>query len=148
MIKSIPSTEELIAPCGMNCALCSRYLAGINKLKCSSCTGCRSRGRECTYLFKKCTGINHGKTYDFTFCYECDQYPCKETKRMDKRYRKFYNMSVMDNLEYIRQAGINEFIHDQLKKHTCPRCGGMISINNRKCFKCDTITRLVEKERI
>ena len=27
-----PISEELIAPCGMNCAVCSRYLAYLNDL--------------------------------------------------------------------------------------------------------------------
>lgn len=43
MKNSNPIPEELIAPCGMNCALCSRYLAFVNKLKRSQCIGCRIR---------------------------------------------------------------------------------------------------------
>ena len=54
-------------------------------------------------------------------------------------------MSVKDNLEYIKKMGIDKFIKEQYKKYRCSKCGGLISIHNRKCFKCDTITRLVEK---
>lgn len=54
-------------------------------------------------------------------------------------------MSIKDNLEYIKEKGINKFIEDQYKKYCCPKCGGLISIHNRKCFKCDAVTRLVEK---
>ena len=28
----------------------------------------------------------------------------------------------------------------------CLECGGLISVHNGKCFQCDTITRLVEKD--
>ncbi len=141
--KSI--SKELIAPCGMNCAICSKYLSYVNNLKRSQCVGCRPRNKGCEYLFAKCSGTNNGKTGNAVFCFECDQYPCKEIQRMDKRYRKSYNMSVKDNLGYIEKNGIDNFIIEQYKKYHCSKCGGLISIHNRKCFKCDTITKLVEK---
>ncbi|MCP4131285.1 MAG: DUF3795 domain-containing protein [bacterium] len=148
MKKSNPITEELIAPCGMNCAICSRYLSYVNNLKRPQCTGCRPENKKCEYLFKKCTGINNtseGNSVNTVFCFECHQYPCKQIKRMDDRYRKNYNMSVKENLEHIEQKGIDKFIDAQYKKYCCSKCGGLISIHNRKCFNCDTITRLVEK---
>jgi hypothetical protein len=64
---------------------------------------------------------------------------------MDDRYRKSYKMSVKDNLEYIKKMGMGEFVTEQYKKYSCTKCGGLISIHNRKCFQCDTVTRLVEK---
>jgi hypothetical protein len=41
MKKSISVSKELIAPCGMNCAVCSRYLSYVNNVKPSQCAGCR-----------------------------------------------------------------------------------------------------------
>lgn len=64
---------------------------------------------------------------------------------MDERYRRNYNMSIKDNLEYIKKLGLAKFIEAQFKKYRCSRCGGLISIHNSKCFKCDMITKLVEK---
>jgi len=64
---------------------------------------------------------------------------------MDKRYRENYNMSVKDNLENIKINGMEKFMLDQCKAYKCATCDGLISIHNRKCFKCDTITKLVEK---
>ena len=63
---------------------------------------------------------------------------------MDDRYRNNYKMSVKDNLEYIENMGIEKFIKEQYKINRCSKCGGLISIHNRKCFKCDAVTRLVE----
>jgi hypothetical protein len=145
--KLNPISKELIAPCGMNCAICSRYLSHVNNLKRSQCIGCRPGNKKCSYLFKKCSGINSTLKGNATanFCFECDQYPCKQINRMDNRYRKNYDMSVKDNLEYIKKVGINKFKEEQYKKYCCLQCGGLISIHNKKCFKCDTITRLVEK---
>ena len=38
----------------------------------------------------------------FRYCYECDGFPCARVKRLDKRYRTKYEMSMIENLEYIR----------------------------------------------
>ena len=130
----------------MNCAICSRYLAYVNGLKRSRCIGCRSGNRKCEYLFQKCTGINHNSKGNALFCFECPEYPCKQINRMNNRYRKNYNMSVKDNLRFINDKGITKFITEQYKKYRCSKCGGLISIHNRKCFKCDTIRKLIEKE--
>lgn len=147
MKKINPDPEELIAPCGMNCAICSRYLSYVNNLKRSQCHGCRPGNKKCSYLFEKCSGINGALQGNATasFCYECDLYPCKQINRMDARYRSNYEMSVKDNLERIDKIGVEGFVKEQDKKYRCLRCGGLISIHNKKCFTCDIITRLVEK---
>jgi len=54
-------------------------------------------------------------------------------------------MSVKDNLENINNSGVSKFIEKQYREYHCSKCGGLISIHNRKCFKCETITKLVEK---
>lgn len=139
-----PISETLIAPCGMNCAVCSRYLAYINDLKRSQCAGCRPGNRRCAYLFGKCKGINRAARGDAAFCFECALYPCAQIDRMDDRYRKNFDMSVKENLEYVKKKGISRFIEAQYRKYRCSRCGGLISVHNGKCFHCDTITKLVD----
>ena len=143
----MPIKKELIAPCGMNCAVCSNYLAYVNKLNRSQCPGCRTSNKKCAYLFEKCTGMNHliDGTADADFCFKCDHYPCKEIDRMDRRYQENYGMSVKANLEKIKQNGIKKFIAEQYGEHRCSRCGDWTSVHNGKCFKCEEITRLVEK---
>lgn len=147
MNKTNPDPAELIAPCGMNCAICSRYLSHVNNLKRSKCPGCRPGNKRCSYLFKKCSGINSVLKGNSTalFCFECGQYPCKHIDRMDNRYRSNYDMSVKDNLERIKKTGVERFAKEQYEKYRCSKCNGLISIHNRKCFKCDTVTRLMEK---
>lgn len=147
MIELIPIKEDLIAPCGMNCAICSNYLVCKNNLNKSQCAGCRTANKKCTYLFAKCSGINHSLNGNAKakFCFECDQYPCKEINRMDRRYRENYGISVKENLEYIRESGIKEFVVKQYNDHKCSKCGELVSVHNKKCFKCEPITKLVEK---
>jgi ribosomal protein L40E len=79
------------------------------------------------------------------FCFECDQYPCKQINRMDDRYRSNYEMSVKDNLKSVETMGVERFAEEQYEKYHCSKCGNLISIHNGKCFKCDKVTRLVEK---
>ena len=139
--------HDLIAPCGMNCQVCSRYQAHLHNFRKSQCRGCRVENRVCAYLLKKCPNPHSAEdgTQATPYCFDCKHFPCREIQRMDTRYRKEYNMSVIDNLHEIQQRGIHEFMADQQLKHACPHCSGLISVHNRKCFECDEVTRLVEK---
>ena len=91
-------------------------------------------------------GTGDYRTWDAKYCFECGQYPCNQIKRMDNRYRNNYKMSIKDNLENIKKLGINKFIDDQYNKYHCATCKGLISIHNNKCFSCEAIIRLVEKD--
>jgi len=129
----------LIAPCGMNCALCAGYLPDRNDLrgkgvKIISFAGCRSRNKKYGFLKKKCGILSKG---ELTFCHECNSFPCERLKTIDKRYRARYRMSMIENLEFIRENGLDRFIEDQKKKWKCQRCGELISCHNGLCFKCD-----------
>lgn len=145
--KQAPPSETLIAPCGLNCAACSKYLAYRHNLTRSQCRGCRPENKKCSYLFEKCSGINRSQpgTAASRFCFECDQYPCDQINRMDRRYRSSFGVSVRDNLDVIQKRGAAVFVEEQSEKYRCSRCENTISIHNRKCFSCDEITRLVEK---
>lgn len=53
--RGIAMHAELIAPCGMNCSLCSAYQLrqnGINKrgFNKKHCPGCLPRGENCTHM--------------------------------------------------------------------------------------------------
>ncbi len=131
--------EQLIAPCGMNCGICSGYLAreydlkkqGIRK---SYCAGCRPRGKNCAFMKKSCEKLGNGLV---KYCYECAEFPCRRLKHLDKRYRTNYHMSNIENLEYIRDKGIEKFLIKEAEKWRCPQCGGTISCHSGLCFKCE-----------
>ena len=46
-------------------------------------------------------------------------------------------MSMIENLEFIRDKGMAAFLKQQTKKWKCPECGGTISCHNGLCFKCE-----------
>jgi hypothetical protein len=130
--------EILIAPCGMNCALCANYLAmkldlrktGIQKMYCA---GCRPRGKNCAFMKRSCELIGEGK---IQFCHECINFPCDRLKRLDKRYRTKYHMSMIENLTYIKEQGMEKFLKEQEARWRCPDCGGVICCHNGICYGC------------
>ncbi len=131
--------KNAIAICGMNCSLCISYIfnnhdlnkKGFNK---KYCPGCVVRGKNCTFaLAKKCDLIANGK---IRFCYECDKFPCDGLKRLDKRYRTKYNLSMIDNLNYIKENGIEKFLKKEEEKWKCLNCGELICCHNGLCLNC------------
>jgi len=140
--------SNLIAPCGMNCALCAGYLALKNNVKSQgirmiTCQGCRPRGKQCAYLKKQCPKLNG----EITFCFECTDFPCHRLKTIDSRYRSRYRMSFIDNLTFIKEYGLERFLEDQKKKWRCPNCGEMICCHNGICFKCGLETLKAKKQK-
>ena len=135
--------QELIAPCGMNCGICSSYLAYKNSLKGKgfpNCKGCRARNKKCAFLKKRCKDDLKLLKGEIQFCFECNCYPCDVLTGLDDRYRQRFDMSMIDNLNEIKNKGINYFIKNQYKKYKCPKCGNLISVHSKKCFNCDIIT--------
>jgi len=140
--------EILIAPCGMNCALCSSYLSMKNDLKRKGvmktyCAGCRPRGKNCAFMKKRCNLLGSGLV---KYCYECSEFPCLRLKHLDKRYRTNYRMSMIENLEYIKEYGIDIFLKKEEEKWRCPECGGTICCHNGICYSCG-VDKLKEKKR-
>jgi hypothetical protein len=142
-------SEQLIAPCGMNCGLCSSYLAWKNDVKSQGirmpyCIGCRPRNKQCAFLKKRCEILLNGRV---EYCYECENYPCERLKHLDKRYRALYRMSMIENLEHIRRDGIQKFLEIEAKKWRCPECGGVVCCHNGICFSCG-VEKLKNKKKM
>jgi len=134
-IKNDRYTEDLIAPCGMNCRICLGYFGYTTsgKKRKMKCIGCKPRDKSCAFLKKYCKKLSK-KEVDY--CYECPDFPCTHLKKIDKLYRERYNMSMIENLEYIRDKGIDNFLNQQEKKYKCPECGGVICVHNGICYSC------------
>ncbi len=121
----------LIAPCGMNCALCYAYQRDKNH-----CDGCRSDNIPSEYC-RRCV-IKNCKTRlenSWADCSLCEK-PCQRLKQLDKRYRTKYGMSMLANLEVIRVQGMNVFLNEQAAKWTCPDCGSLICVHRGRCINC------------
>ena len=140
-------SKDLVAPCGMDCNVCSGYLAIRHDLKrkgirMSTCAGCRPRDKHCAFLKKRCASLRNQMV---SFCYECKEYPCENLVHIDTRYTTYFRMSLLDNLLMIQKNGMDQFLRAEADKWRCPACGGVICCHNGLCFHCDT-DRLKKKK--
>ncbi len=128
---------ELVAPCGMNCAICRGYIAythGIPRVsgKITYCAGCVHRAKNC-YIKRNCKKLTKHEIHS---CSECDKMPCEKLAHLDKRYRERYGMSMVENLKLLKEKGMDELLKNQSEKFTCPSCGDVICVHDAKCFSC------------
>jgi hypothetical protein len=125
--------EELIAPCGLDCAVCMAYLR--KERKCPGCHGeDKNKSTSCiNCIIKNCETIRDNRS---GFCFECLSYPCKKLKQLDKRYRTRYFVNVIQNLEDIRDNGLAAFVEKEKKRWRCPECGGVICMHKGYCYTC------------
>jgi hypothetical protein len=131
--------ENLVAPCGMNCGVCVSYLAFKNNLQQkgfgkSYCAGCLPRGKNCAFMKKQCEKLGQGQV---RFCFECESFPCRRLKNLDRRYRTRYHLSMIENLEFIRAHGMVLFLEKETARWRCPACGETICCHNGVCLNCD-----------
>ncbi|MHB1314366.1 MAG: DUF3795 domain-containing protein [Christensenellales bacterium] len=123
----------LIAPCGMNCKLCVAHMRKKNK-----CPGCNGAEQEQPPYCARCS-IRHCEMLQQSksnLCCECVAFPCARLRRLDRRYRTEYRMSMIDNLETILKAGMDAFLKEQQARWTCPTCGGVICVHKGECLRC------------
>lgn len=126
----------LIAACGMNCGLCIGYLR--EKKPCGGCY--KEDDKNKPKVCRSCTLVNCellAKT-ESGFCYDCDEYPCARLKRLDKRYRTNYGMSMIQNLDFIQKNGIEKFLELELNRWTCKVCNSGVSVHRDYCLNCKT----------
>lgn len=122
-----------IAPCGINCAVCRAYLRDRDP-----CPGCRAddTGKPKTRVHCKIKTCPEITEKGLEYCYQCGEFPCTRLRKLDERYRRKYQMSVMENLEYISDLGLDQFLSYEKIKWTCRECGGTICVHDRCCISC------------
>jgi hypothetical protein len=125
---------ELIAPCGMDCAVCMRRFR-----KKDQCRGCRGDDANKAKTVVACVIANCAYLRDTgsRFCSgRCPDFPCRRLKDLDKRYRAKYHMSMIENLEKIEASGIREFVRLEKARWACTACGGLICVHTGRCSQC------------
>lgn len=121
-------SAELIAPCGMNCRLCSAYIRKKNP-----CPGCRG---EDSLKPQYCVGckIVNCEIRTGSFCH-CEK-PCRRLTELDKPYSTKYHISMLENLRYIHEQGIEAFVKHEEERWACPHCGEILSCHKKVCPHC------------
>jgi hypothetical protein len=137
MIPRTISPPNLMAPCGMNCSVCMAYLRKKNR-----CNGCNIESPEKANHCARCLIKNCGeRPKGSAFCFSCGSYPCLRLRKLDKRYRLKYHMSMIENLNRIRILGLSAFIVTESNRWACPECGNSICVHNGKCYHCNFAAR-------
>jgi hypothetical protein len=109
----------------MNCGLCVAYLRAENK-----CPGCFS-GRKVNGKPIKCARRLCKKRRG-RFCFDCEEFPCNSIKKLDERYRLRYGMSEIENLNYIKEHGIEKFLSQQKEKYVSEK--GTFCVHDQKIY--------------
>ena len=127
------SAQDLIAPCGMNCALCMAYQRKRNR-----CPGCRvddpdkrKTRQECK--IRNCEIMRRDAKFS---CAGCASFSCALLNRMDIRYRAKYGMSMIENLKKIQAGGLRKFVEEEKTKWACSGCGETICVHRPTCPAC------------
>jgi len=109
------------------------YLREKNK-----CPGCRGSdlNKPVTRVKCKIKTCEVFRDENNKFCSDCVDFPCEKLEHLNKRYKKKYNMSMIENLNYIKNFGMNNFSKHEKKKWTCSECGGTICVHKGCCFSC------------
>ena len=126
--------QDLIATCGMNCGLCIGLLRKKNP-----CGGCfKKDDKNKPQACRSCAIVNCKRLAEAesAFCYDCDKYPCARLKKLDSRYRTKYGMSMIDNLNFIKENGMERFLENEQNRWTCKECNSGVSVHRKHCLNC------------
>lgn len=126
----------LFAPCGMNCLVCYKHC--YHK---KSCSGCRNSDKGKPEHCRKCRIKDCIGDKGLVYCYECPEHPCRLIKNLEKSYKKRYQVSLVENSEFVGRYGPERFMEGQKEKYICPVCGGVISIHDGECSECQIAKR-------
>ena len=119
--------ELLIAPCGINCNICRAHLKDKN-----NCVGCMAEGNKANHCLT--CGIRNCENLRIKsgLYIHCSEFPCKLMRRLDERYRTRYNVSVIKNLEYIKNHDRRKFLNQEERLWIKPK--GILCMHDKKIY--------------
>ena len=137
---------EMIAPCGLDCNICSQAL--IEHDPCQGCNGPDDRKLE--FCANICGIILCRKRREngYEYCDECPDFPCEDVMEKENRYTTKYphRESPLENLRMIREQGMAAFLEQEQQLWTCPGCDQPYSVHDRNCPHCGRRIKQVEMQ--
>lgn len=131
-VTPVTMNKESIAPCGVICDICIGFQRTKNK-----CVGCNSIGNKPYHCrvcnIKLCPEKNGNEQ---SLCHECNKFPCRRIKDLNKRYVLKYGESLIENLQSVKDIGAEEFIEIQKEKWKCKECGLLLCVHRDECVHC------------
>lgn len=122
------------APCGVYCGACPSFE--------KTCWGCgsadKNQKRKSKWGCKIRSCCFDERNLDF--CIDCEDFPCNLTEKLKNSYfnqDKFqYRHEIYDNLEKIKEIGVQSWVQEQQDRFKCPQCGGLILWYKYQCNEC------------
>ena len=117
--------------CG-SCALCVKTESGasFNNMQCLGCKSGKT-APHCT----KCKIKDCAQQKQLDNCAGCKQYPCEQLKAFHNNGRD-YRLLAANNLEQIRDVGVEKWLQQQKTRWVCPKCKTRFSFRDSVCPKC------------
>lgn len=125
---------DMFAPCGMNCMVCYKHC--YTKKTRQPCGGCMTESKGKPEHCRKCKIKDCVQSKDFTYCFACSDFPCKQIKNLEKSYNQRYSESLIENSKVAKEHGIPKLMEMHLQRYCCSECGGIISLHDRVCTEC------------
>jgi len=146
--------NPLVGICGLYCKTCPKYLAyqdqDTEELKKMSqadgapleeirCAGCLSDHvyppcRDCRHGFRRCA-----EEKKVTWCFQCPDFPCQRLEDFSKIHIVndiWHHKKVIENLQFMKDFGTEEWVKEQEKEGACPNCGKMLYWYALDCPRC------------
>lgn len=146
--------EQLVGICGIYCGTCNIYLASklddkeeLKKISARDnipiqeihCDGCLSDSvyspcRECGHGFRECA-----KEKKVTWCFQCTDFPCQRLKSFKDIHIVngiSHHEHLIEDLAYMKDHGVGQWVEQQEKKGQCPKCGKMRYWFSKECPDC------------
>jgi len=148
--------KNLVGICGIYCGTCPHYLAYLENdieqlerlhretgipMEQIGCDGCLSdrvspHCVDCRHGFRQCATAKK-----VTWCFECSEFPCQRLS--DFRNVHIVNgishhEHVIEELQYMKEHGIERWIEKQARAGLCPECGKKLYWFVRQCPNCHT----------
>jgi Protein of unknown function (DUF3795) len=120
---------SLVAPCGVNCAVCYVHLR--QKKPCAGCNSEVNKPNRCRSCKIMLCAAGRGVTH----CFLCEAFPCQQIKRLDRSYRRRYSVRLIENAR-AQAKGIARFLRGDRERWTCPHCSGVVSLHDGVCSEC------------
>ncbi len=101
-------SSDMFAPCGMNCMVCYKHC--YHKKPCAGCIpGDEGKPEHC----RKCKIKDCVIEKEWSYCYECPEYPCRQMKSLEKSYNTRYHASLLENSRMVQAQGMEIFMEKQ-----------------------------------
>lgn len=111
----------MLAACGVLCTACYKH----HKVK-KPCGGCQGADEGKSASCVNCVRKTCADAKGLTWCFECDEFPCKHINSLDKSYRTRYGVNLVQNGRDAKEQGMERFLAGQRDKYLCAECGGII----------------------